>query len=70
MATLQEQLDEAQLVYHNWCIGKTTRRYRDSNGEEVEYTAEGLRNLSAYIADLKRQLGLTPCLGPMRPMFK
>jgi len=69
MATLQEKLDEAEQVYHDWQVGKVARRYRDSNGEEVEYSVEGLRRLGAYIADLRRQLG-TGCVGPMRPMFR
>lgn len=70
MATLSEQLAEAQSVYHDWRLGKVARSYRDSNGEEVVYSAEGLRGLSAYIAELQRQLATTagtPAVGrPLR----
>lgn len=73
MATLTEQLAEARTVYHDWRLGKLARTYRDSNGEEVTYSAEGLRGLSAYIADLERQIAAvngTPALGrPMKVWF-
>jgi hypothetical protein len=70
MATLQEQLDEAEAAYHSLVIGKAVVQLRDSNGEQVTYTQASRVALAAYIADLKRQLGLSTCSGPMRPMFR
>ena len=73
MATLTEQLAEARSVYHDWRLGKVAREYTDSNGERVTYSAEGMRGLSAYIADLERQLavaaGTTPVGKPLRVWF-
>jgi gpW len=56
MATISEQLAEAQAVYHEWRLGRTARSYADSNGEAVSYSTQGLAGLPAYIAELKRQL--------------
>ena len=58
MATLSEQLAEARSVYHDWRLGKIARAYRDSNGEEVTYSVEGMRGLAAYIAELERQIAV------------
>lgn len=66
---LQSRLDEAEQAYHDLCIGKGVVRLRDSNNEEVQYNITALPRLAAYIADLKRQLGQSPCSGPMRPLF-
>jgi hypothetical protein len=67
--TLQSRLDEAETAYHDLCLGKQLVEFRDSNGEQVRYTATNRAALAAYIADLKRQLGDCTGLAPMRPMF-
>lgn len=45
-------------------IGQSARVVVDQNGERVEYTPANSTKLSAYINDLKRQLG-TLIVGPM-----
>lgn len=57
MATIQEQLTEAQDALHNLLIGKAVRVYVDQNGERIEYTQATRGALVAYISDLKQQLG-------------
>lgn len=73
MATLTEQLAEARSVLHDWRLGRVAREYTDSNGERVTYSVEGLRGLSAYIADLERQIaaanGASTTGRPMRVFF-
>ena len=73
MATILEQLADARSVYHVWRTGKLARSYQDANGEKVEYSAEGLRGLAAYIGDLERQIatatGDTSVGRPMRVFF-
>lgn len=69
MATLQERLDEAEAAYHDLAIGKSVVELRDSNNETVRYNIASISRLAAYIADLKRQLGVACSTGPMRPMF-
>lgn len=64
MATLQERLTEAETALHDALIGKSVREIRDSNGESIAYTAVNTAKLSAYIADLKRQVSQTGS-GPM-----
>ncbi|WP_165424282.1 gpW family head-tail joining protein [Pseudoxanthomonas winnipegensis] len=55
MATLQEQLDEAIAARHAWHVGKTrvTVTYGDRT---LQYSVEGLKQLDAYIASLRRQI--------------
>ncbi|MBH0113275.1 phage tail protein [Novosphingobium sp. YJ-S2-02] len=69
MATLQERLDEAEAAFHDLLIGKAVAEVRDANGETIRYTQTNRAALSAYIADLKRQLGTTSVSGPLRPFF-
>lgn len=73
MATRIEQLAEARSVYHDWRLGKVARSYTDANGEKVEYSLEGLRGLTAYIADLQRDIDLAAGRAssgrPMRVFF-
>lgn len=74
MATLTDQLAEAQAAYHDLQLGKAVRVYVDQNGERVEYSVANRSALLAYINDLKQQIadeaaGATPCKGPMRPYF-
>ena len=64
MATLQERLDNAETAYDALVTGRQVRVFVDQNGERIEYTAANRAALTAYIADLRRQLG-TGSQGPM-----
>ncbi len=68
MATVAEQLADAEQQYHLLLTGRATRVFVDQNGERVEYVAANASRLSAYIADLRRKLGTT-VVGPMRALF-
>ena len=57
-ATLQLRLTQAEDQYHRLMMGQAARVFVDQNGERVEYVAANSSKLAAYIADLKRQLGL------------
>jgi hypothetical protein len=72
MATLQEQLIEAQAAYHDLLIGKAVAEFRDQSGEVVRYTQADRRELNAYISDLKAQIAVaagTASIGPLRVRF-
>jgi hypothetical protein len=72
MATLQEQLIEAQAAYHDLLIGKAVAEFRDQSGEVVRYTQADRRELNAYIADLKAQIAVAAgkcAVGPLRVRF-
>lgn len=56
MATLAEQLTEAQAAYHRLQIGESAVRFTDQNGEAVEYTRASAPRLAAYISNLQRQV--------------
>lgn len=64
MASIQDRLTAAEAAYHQLMIGQSARVVVDQNGERVEYTPANSTKLSAYINDLKRQLG-TLIVGPM-----
>lgn len=55
MATLQEQLDEAIAARHAWKIGKT-RTTVTMGDRTIQYSVDGLKQLDAYIAELRRQI--------------
>lgn len=57
MATIQEQLDEAKLAYHQLQTGKMPRVVVDQNGERVEFTAANRQALYDYIKYLEGLLG-------------
>lgn len=62
MATTEQLttwLSEAETAYHALQTGKTVAKFRDSNGEEVTYTAANSARLAAYIANLKQQISGT-----------
>ena len=70
MAVTQKHLDEAEAAYHALLTGKAVTRFRDQNGESVEYTQANRGQLAVYIENLKRQLGLLQVgVGPMEPWF-
>ncbi|UZW62747.1 gpW family head-tail joining protein [Lysobacter enzymogenes] len=55
MATLQEQLDEAIAARHAWKTGKT-RSSMTLGNRTIQYSVEGLKELDAYIGELRRQV--------------
>lgn len=68
-ATLTARLADAESSYHSVVTGQAARVFVDQNGERIEYTAANAARLSAYIAELKRLLGLSTITGPMRVWF-
>lgn len=66
MASLTDQLAEAQAAYHDLTIGKAVAEFRDSNGEIVKYSQARKSDLANYIADLKAQI--TPTTVSRAPM--
>lgn len=58
MATLQEQLDEAIAARHAWKTGKT-RSTVTFGDRTIQYSVDGLKQIDAYIAELRRQLAGT-----------
>lgn len=66
--TLTEKLADAEIKYHQLLTGQAARVVVDQNGERVEFTAMNAGRLSAYVADLKRQLG-TGSPAPFVPYF-
>lgn len=69
---IREALISAEAAYHELLLGKSIRVLVDQNGERVEFTSANAGRLSAYIADLKRQLAIcegkrnSGANGPMR----
>lgn len=66
---LTTRLTEAEEKYHLLATGQMARVFVDQNGERIEYSAGNRNLLAAYIADLKRQLGLATTTGPMNVWF-
>ncbi len=54
--TLAQQLDAARAAYHDLMLGASVREIRDSNGEQVVYTAANRDSLRDYIAQLEAKL--------------
>lgn len=70
MAVTQQHLDEAEAAYHALLTGKAVTRFRDQNGETVEYTQASRVQLALYIESLKRLLSTSQVpIGPMEPWF-
>lgn len=72
MATseLKDRLEDAEKAYRDAISGRGIRTLVDQSGERIEYSPANLTKLSAYIADLKRQLGLIDRpVGPMGFFF-
>lgn len=73
MATLTDQLAEAQAAYHDLLIGKAVVQFRDQNGEVVIYQQADRSLLAAYIQDLISQIaaaaGTHVRVGPLRVRF-
>lgn len=56
MATIAEQLVEAEAAYHSLITGRSARVVIDQNGERVEFVAANRQQLYLYILSLKAQL--------------
>lgn len=56
MATLAEQLVEAETAYHALMTGTAVVSVRDSDGTSVMYRATNASRLKSYIEDLKSQI--------------
>jgi len=74
MATLAEQLVEAEAAYHDLMTGTALVSVRDSTGESIVYRATSASRLKNYIADLKSQIaaessGANRTRYPMRLQF-
>ncbi len=63
------RLREAQAAYHQIIMGGGVKVFVDQNGERVEYNQGSIRGLTAYIAELRRLLGLGEALGPLNIWF-
>ena len=60
--TLQARLTEAEQALHDLTIGRRAKAVRHGAGDisrSLEWTEANIGELRAYIADLRRQLGLT-----------
>lgn len=68
---LKSRLAAAENAYHLLMIGQSAVEFRDQNGETVRYTTANAGRLQAYIAYLKRELGMTTpsSTGPARGWF-
>ena len=64
-ALLQQRLDNAETQYDLLMTGQSAKVFVDQNGERIEYAQASAAKLSAYIADLKRQLGIGGGMGPL-----
>ena len=70
MATTQEMLDQAIAARHEIITGTRAVSVSSSSGRSVTFTAASLAALDAYIAQLRRQLGLPTGIGrPITPLF-
>lgn len=68
MATTRELLDEAIAVRHAWRTGQTKASVAHGN-RSITYSVEGMKQLDAYIAELRRQLAGTPPRGRNRIQY-
>lgn len=68
-ATLRQRLDEAEQALHELTLGLSTASLRDASGSQVNYTPADAPALRAYIAGLKRDLGISGGRAPARLVF-
>lgn len=57
LPSLTECLAEAELAYHGLMCGRSVVSVTDSDGSRIEYSRATVKNLTLYIADLKRRIG-------------
>lgn len=72
MATIAEQLAEAEAAYHALITGKAPRVVVDQNGERIEFVAANSTKLYLYIQSLRAQLEpvpVTPANTPVGFLF-
>ena len=62
------RLAAAEEAYHSVMLGGQAKVYVDQNGERIEYGVTNASRLAAYIAELKRLLGIG-CGGPLNIWF-
>lgn len=67
-ATLQQRLDEAEQAYHELATGVRVVTVSSTSGKSMTFNQSKLGELGAYIASLKRQLGISSNR-PFRPYF-
>ena len=68
MATTQELLDEAIAVRHAWRTGKTKASVTHGD-RTISYSVQGLKQLDAYIAELRRLLAGSGPVGRNRIQY-
>lgn len=68
-AEIQARLTAAETAYHNLMIGHSVAELRDQNGEMVRYTPASVARLSAYIDQLRIELGLKKPSAPARAFY-
>lgn len=61
---MKVRLAEAEAAYHRLMMGGQAKVFVDQNGERVEYNAGSATQLSKYISELKRLLGISSA-GPL-----
>ena len=67
---LQTWLEEAEQARHELILGVKVVSISSSAGKSQTFKEADIGKLDAYIADLKRQLGLDPGIGlPFVPTF-
>lgn len=64
-AILMKRLEDAENAYHSLMTGRSLKVFVDQNGERMEYGTGSALQLSKYIAELKRQLGIGVATGPL-----
>lgn len=72
MATVAQQLAEAQAAYHELVMGRAARVVVDQNGERVEFVAANRQALYLYVQSLQAQVAVpvsVPVNSPAGFMF-
>ena len=68
-AELEARLAAAETAYLNLMIGHSVAEFRDQNGETVRYTPASISRLSAYIDQLKIELGQKKPSAPAKEYY-
>lgn len=69
---LTQWLSEAEAAQHRLMMGEQEVQVRDSNGDQVMFSAANASRLAAYIKWLRSELAAltaTPINGPLRPVW-
>lgn len=62
---LTKNLLDAETAYHRLMIGEQAKVFVDQNGERIEYNTATATQLTRYIEELKRKLGMNRVSGPL-----